>query len=282
MRALSRRTALAWLASGVTLALVAACADDDRAAPIQGATSSGTTSSGVGSSGTGGSGGQGGAGGSGGEGTELTSFCDAVVAPFCEALFACCTQQTELDNFGGTVNQCKTQFHDECLTMGSNAGIDTLLASGDTLLDSLELADCVADLGALSSNCTQPPKYTLHRCWGAFDGQVLPGGDCGAADADMSWIECQDGTCYSGSCIASLESGAGCLTGANPPAYCNLGDSEQCVTDGIMLPVCGEPLGEGASCVVNSNGYQYQCWSLYCSNGQCQLPTTDMLCEDGH
>ncbi len=281
MTSYERRTALAWLACAAAMALVAACGGrDDKPPPIQG-TSSGT-SSGASSSGTSGDGGQGGAAGGGGASAELLSFCDSVVSPFCEALFDCCVHQTELDDFGGTVTECKTQFHAQCLAKGSSAGIDTLLTSGDTVLNTAELTECVADLEALSIGCTQPPQYTLYRCWGAFEGQVPPGSTCGVADADMSWIECQDGLCHTGTCIAFLESGGGCLTGANPPAYCNLGDSEQCVTDGIMLPTCGEPLGEGASCVIDTNVYQYQCWSLHCSDGQCQAPTADLLCEDGH
>jgi hypothetical protein len=282
MKSPSGNTTLAVLASLAAMTSVSACGSADKAPPLQATTSSGTTSSGVGSSGTGGAGGQGGSSGTGGASAELTSFCASVVAPFCEALFACCTDQTELDHFGGSVNLCATQFHDQCLAQGSSAGIDQLLTSGDTLLNTAELAACAADLEALSTDCSQPPKYMLHRCWGAFEGQVSPGGSCGVADADLSWIECQDGACTSGTCIAFLDSSAGCLMGANPPAYCNLGDGEQCVTDGIVLPTCGEPLVEGESCVNNTSLYPYQCWSLNCSSGQCQPPTADLLCADGH
>jgi len=70
------------------------------------------------------------------------------------------------------------------------------------------------------------------------------------------------------------------VTGANPPAYCNLGDGEGCVTDGILLPTCGEPLANGATCVLDTNPHAYQCWSLNCSNGLCVPPTAALLCQD--
>lgn len=280
MSALVGRTALTLLACGATLAMVAACADEEeKPPPYQGPASSGVSSSGTSSSGSSGAGGAGGTMGSGGS-ADMVTYCDTVIPPFCEALFACCADQAELDAYGGTVSQCATQLNADCLAKGANAGIETLLDSGDTVLNSGELSDCAANLQTVSVDCSQPPKYALNRCWGAFEGQMPPGSSCGIADDDLSWLECQDGHCLSGTCIAFLGYGEGCVTGANPPAYCNLGDGERCVTDGILLPTCGEPLANGNSCVLDTNPHAYQCWSLNCDNGLCAPPTAALLCQD--
>ncbi|MBW2458591.1 MAG: hypothetical protein JRI68_29095 [Deltaproteobacteria bacterium] len=106
------------------------------------------------SSGTGGQGGTTGGGGS----ADMVSYCNTVIPPFCEALFACCADQDELDAYGGTVSQCATQLNASCLAKGASAGIETLLDSGDTVLNSGELSDCAANLQALSTDCSQPPK----------------------------------------------------------------------------------------------------------------------------
>ncbi len=280
MRALVGRTALTLLAGGATLAMVAACADEeDKPPPYEGQASSGVSSSGTASSGSSGTGGAGGTTGSGGS-ADMVSYCNTVIPPFCEALFACCADQAVLDAHGSTVSQCATQLNADCLAEGASAGIETLLASGDTVLNSAELSECAASLQALSGDCSQPPHYALRRCWGAFDGQLSPGSSCGIADDDLSWVECQDGHCLGGTCVAFLGGGEGCVTGANPPAYCNLGDGEHCVTDGILLPTCGEPLASGETCVVDTSLHAYGCWSLNCKNGLCVSPTGALLCQD--
>jgi hypothetical protein len=47
---------------------------------------------------------------------QTTKFCADVVAPFCDALFACCVDPQTLDLYGGSVAACNTKFAASCKT----------------------------------------------------------------------------------------------------------------------------------------------------------------------
>ena len=169
-----------------------------------------------------GNGGGVGAGGSGDGGSNtlddaITTFCDAVVEPFCEALFACCTDPIQLDQAGGSVNGCKALLSD-CEQQLADGGIDTLLDMDLTELDSTKLDACVSALESLSAGaCTQPPKFVLLTCHSAFQGKVAARQSCGIADNDITWVECADGYCFDGNILSEKIHG-------RPVADCRAGD----------------------------------------------------------
>src|SRR5689334_12330407 len=109
--------------------VVAACGDGNE---TKEATSSASASSGQGGGGQGG-------GGTIYDGMTVTKeFCGAVAAPFCGALFACCSAVVVLDAYGGTVDTCTEMLSANC--MGDTAPkVEGSIAAGHTILDTAQL-----------------------------------------------------------------------------------------------------------------------------------------------
>ncbi|HZO16708.1 MAG TPA: hypothetical protein VFB62_25705, partial [Polyangiaceae bacterium] len=216
-------------------------------------------------------------GGGGGTGTEdIAEFCQSTVDPFCEALFACCTDPTELAQWGGTVEACKTQTMTECETDLENE-LGPLYAMGLTDLDPDRLAACVSTLESLAAGaCTEPPQLALFLCYTSFEGKVPAGQGCGAAGNDISWAECEEGYCDSGSCVAFLASNAPCTPGSDPAEYCNFTEGEWCLS---ATNTCGPRLAAGQPCLAVPENPE--CLSMSCPAGQCELPDAQQLCAEG-
>lgn len=253
-------------------AVFAACEDDvdtTTSTSSNASTTSSTNTSTTSTSSTGGSGG-------GGTGTEdFAEFCQSVADPFCEALFACCTDPTELEQWGGTVDACKTQLETECTT-DLESELGPLYAMGLTDLDPDRLATCVSTLESLTAgSCTEPPQLVLFLCYTSFEGKVPAGESCGATGNDTSWTECEEGYCDSGTCVAFLESNAPCTPGGNAE-YCNFTEGEWCLD---ATDTCGPRLAAGQPCLAVPDNPE--CLSMNCPAGQCELPDAQQLCAEG-
>src|SRR5687768_691649 len=134
-----RSLGLTALFAAATGLVFAACGDDHE-------TGQATTSSASASSTGGGGDGQGGAWTGMSVNEEL---CGAVAAPFCEALFACCTAPVILQAYGGKVDACTAMMSADCL--GNTAPlIEASIAAGKTILDEAQLDQCVKKLEAMS------------------------------------------------------------------------------------------------------------------------------------
>ena len=265
---------VALIAIGGTVFGFAACADDDTttSSTSSNASSTSSPSSTASTSSSGGSG-----GGGGGTGTEdIAEFCQSVTAPFCEALFACCTDPLELEQWGGTVEACTMQLEAECAT-DLERGLGPLYAMGLTDLDPDRLAACVSTLESLTAgSCTEPPQLVLFLCYSSFEGKVPPGDACGIVPNDISWTECAEGYCANGTCEAFLATNAPCTPG-DPSTYCNFTEGEWCLS---ATNTCGPRLAAGQPCL-NLIADNPECLSTNCPAGQCELPDAQQLCAEG-
>jgi hypothetical protein len=225
------------------------------------------TSTGAGgSAGAGGAAGQGGAGGS----ASATALCSAV-DPYCEALFACCANPP----FGYTsVDDCKTKFAMYCSTEIAPF-VDGQINAGSTVLEPMALDACITTLAAMKPGgtaCSAPPDLVFwYDCFGAFHGQIPPGGTCLAQGDFPSFIYCKDGLCPGGQCVAFFATGASC----QPADACNLIAGDWCING-----TCAKGGNVGAPCSPPSSDDNLQCKSMSCGpSGTCIPPTPVGLCS---
>jgi hypothetical protein len=213
----------------------------------------------------------------------VDAFFGAAAPPFCEALFACCTDTTFLQSFaGGSVDNCKAGW-----SRGENLGDRTLLSlktalvNGQSVFDPAKLDACVTHLKTMAAGgaaCVEPvPFYLFNVCMGAFQGQVAPDEACtwGMSNVeDLSFVECKDGRCFDGKCVPFLKTGDVCIGHAHitdsPDTTCNLLRGEWCIAGGVY-GTCSPRHDLGETCF---DAEIYICKSLTCGNG-CALPTPD-------
>jgi hypothetical protein len=218
---------------------------------------------------------------------QTAKFCDDIVAPYCEALFACCADPMKLMSAGGTVAGCKTKFADECAMQIAGPILEQVKA-GATALDEARLGVCVTKLTGMKSGgaaCTEPPTLLLEdECVASFQGTIAPGGACDSTNLhDDEYIPCKDGVCDTGKCKAFLASGAACDPTMNNQAAagCNYANSELCVGTG-MVGKCGPAGDVGAPCAVPDNDKAFDCKSRSCGlDGTCIPATAFGLCTAG-
>jgi hypothetical protein len=218
---------------------------------------------------------------------QVAKLCADVVAPYCEALFACCMDPMILANVGGTVEGCKTKTASEC-TNDAGQGILPQVKAGNTTLDPTRLAACVARLQGMKAGgaaCTRPPTFVLQLdCITAFQGTIAPGAACDATDLhDDEFLPCKDGVCTGGKCQAFLASGAACDPSQNNFAAggCNYPNGELCVGTGTVGK-CGPQGAVGDACGDAGHDKSFSCASMSCGPaGTCIAPTADGLCSAG-
>jgi len=216
---------------------------------------------------------------------QTAKLCSDAVAPFCDALFACCADPQTLARFGGSADACKTTFAASCKTDLGDAILPSAKA-GATVLDESRLAACVASLGGMKAGgaaCTRPPQFVLIQdCVDAFRGQLAPGAVCDASKLpDMGFVPCKAGTCKNGTCNAYLAAGAACDPTQNnlSAAGCNFPDGYTCTGTGTA-GTCVKRGAVGDVCDTKSSGFS--CESMACGlDGKCMAPTADLLCKGG-
>jgi hypothetical protein len=214
----------------------------------------------------------------------VAAFFGAAGPPFCEALFACCTNTAFLQSFaGGTVDDCKAIWSGgEGLGNHTLISLKAALVDGESVFDRAKLDACVVHLQALAAGgaaCVEPvPFYLFNTCMGAFQGQILPGDACtwGMSNVeDLSFAECKDGRCVDGKCVAFLKSGGLCPRlyhiSDSPDRICNIVQGEVCMGD-KQDGVCGPPLDLGGACYAND---LYVCKSQTCVDLMCVPPIPD-------
>lgn len=217
---------------------------------------------------------------------QTAKFCDEVVAPFCDALFACCTDPQRLAKFGGSVAACNTQFAASCKSDIADAILPTVKL-GATVLDEIRLAACVNSLRSMKSGgaaCVRPPLFVVESdCVAAFRGQLASGATCEASALhDMEFVPCKAGACKAGTCNAFLANGAACDPSTNNTAAagCNFPDGYTCSGTG-NVGTCKPRAALGEACDIDSSGFS--CLSMSCGGpgATCSAPTGDQLCSGG-
>lgn len=306
----SLSTIAPFLLSAVVAATLAACGGTSGSSGTGGSTTTGTdaTTTGNGGAMTTGNGGatttatsgattgEGGAmttatsgssSGTGGTSPQLTKFCDDLAAPYCEALFACCTDQVKLNQAGGSVAGCKAKFATSCNT-DFGGWFNPHLQAGDTVLSDPALATCVSSLVAMKGGgaaCTRPPTFVLELdCIAAFKGTIAAGAACDSSNLpDSAYIICDKGNCDQGTCKAFLATGAACNPALDDTyaAGCNFPAQEHCVGTGAAGK-CG-PIGKvGDACTPPDHDKTFGCYSMSCGPaGKCVDPTVDGICAGG-
>jgi hypothetical protein len=218
---------------------------------------------------------------------QAAKFCDDITAPYCEALFACCTDPMKLMSAGGTVADCKTKFATDCAMQIAGPILDQIKA-GATALDETRFGVCISKLTGMKSGgaaCTEPATLLLEdECVASFQGTIAPGAACDSTNLhDDEYIVCKDGVCDTGTCKAFLASGAACDPTMNDQAAagCNYPNSELCVGTGTVGK-CG-PAGDiGAACAYPDKDKSFDCKSRSCGlDGKCIAPTAYGLCTSG-
>lgn len=287
-------------ARAVVLALLASTATFLACSSAETSTSSTSSSgSGGGATGTGGAGGVGststgtstsastGTGGSLTPAAQVAKLCNDIVAPYCEAILACCTDPTTITNVGGTVAGCKTKFGDDCAKSISE-GILPQAEAGNTVLDQAQLAACVSSLEGMKAGgaaCSRPPTFVvLLDCITAFHGTLAPGAVCDDTNLhDDEFIPCKDGVCDNGQCTGFLASGAACdpSQGLFAAGGCNYVKGELCVGAGATGK-CTPQGALGAPCANPGKDKSFDCKSLSCGPaGKCIAPTAVGVCSSG-
>lgn len=207
-------------------------------------------------------------------------FFGTVAAPFCEALYTCCTDQMFLQDFsGGTRDACKSLW-----TAGGGLGgrglltLKASLVNGTTVFDAKALDTCIARLNARimppagAAACVEPAPFVfLNTCMGAaFQGQIEPGDNCAAWPSlpeDLSFLACKDGRCENGKCVPFLKMGEACDKDKSPtsPAntVCNFVQEQWCQGGNGLSGSCGPRLEVGDACDPG-NEASYLCKSLDC------------------
>jgi hypothetical protein len=214
----------------------------------------------------------------------VPKFCADTTAPFCKALFACCTTDAQtLMTEGGTEAGCEAKVGDECTGQLTTAILPHLQA-GDTALDQPLLAACVARLESMKGGgaaCTRPAEFVLvYECFAALVGKLAPGAACdGNSLGDTSFILCDKGDCKLGKCVPFLALGAPCQNPDMAAGGCDYVHGEYCQISagkGTCAPV--GKVGDKACDVDTSPGFS--CDSATCDASlQCVAPTPDRLCK---
>lgn len=214
---------------------------------------------------------------------QMAKFCADTTAPFCKALFACCTTDPQtLTSEGGTEAGCEAKAGD--CTGQLTAAILSHLKAGDTVLDPSRLAACVARLASMEgggATCTRPADIVfLDDCFAAFAGTLAPGATCDATGlGDISFILCDKGNCTMGKCVPFLALGAPCQNPNMAAGGCDYVHGEYCqitAGKGTCAPV--GKVGDKACDLETDPGFS--CDSATCdTNLQCVSPTPDRLCK---
>lgn len=225
--------------------------------------------------------------GTGGASAQLATWCGDIGAPYCEALFACCTDQAKLDQAGGSVSACKAKFATSCQT-DFGGWFNPRIQAGETVLSEAALATCVSSLVAMKGGgaaCTRPPTFVFELdCVAAFKGTIAAGAACDSSNLpDTDYIICDGGRCDQGKCLAFLATGADCDPSMDNSyaAGCNFPAQEHCVGTGATGK-CG-PIGKvGDDCAPPDHDKTYNCYSMSCGPaGKCVDPTVDGICAGG-
>jgi hypothetical protein len=215
---------------------------------------------------------------------QMAKFCADTTAPFCKALFACCTTDAQtLMTEGGTEAGCEAKMGDECKGQLTTAILPHLQA-GDTALDQPALAACVARLDAMKGGgaaCTRPAEFVfIYECFAALVGTLAPGAACdGNTLGDTSFIVCAKGDCKLDKCVPFLALGAPCQNPDIAAGGCDYVHGEYCQISagkGTCAPV--GKVGDKACDLDTSPGFS--CYSATCDASlQCVAPTQDRLCK---
>ncbi len=283
------RLGIVALLSFSTAAFIA-CSSTDTSPTSTSSTSSTASGSGGGSTGTGGSRTTSTSTGTGGSLTpvaQVAKLCDDIVAPYCEAILACCADPSTITNVGGTVDGCKTKFSADC-AKDIGEGILAQAEAGNTVLDQARLAACVASLEGMKAggaSCSRPPTFVvLLDCVTAFQGTLAPGAACDATNLhDNEFVPCKDGVCDNGKCAAFLAAGAACdpSQALFSAGGCNYVKGELCVGSGATGK-CSPQGAIGATCANPGKDKSFDCKSMSCGpTGTCIAPTANGVCSSG-
>lgn len=215
---------------------------------------------------------------------QMAKFCADTTAPFCKALFACCTTDPQtLMSEGGTEAGCEVKVAAEC--KGENtADILPHIEAGDTVLDPIRLAACVARLESMKGGgaaCTRPADFVLlYDCYAALDGKLAPGATCNEGNlGDNSFTLCAKGDCTMGKCVPFLALGSPCQNPDLAAGGCDYVHGEYCQISGgkgTCAPV--GKVGDKACDPGTTPGFT--CDSATCDMSlQCVAPTPDRLCK---
>ena len=222
--------------------------------------------------------------GQGGGGGAAEQFCNSVGPALCDAVFACCTDPTKLAELGGTAAACKSMLAGTACLSNFGAQLEGSLASGQTVVDKMQIDACVTRLKSMSGGgaaCVEPPvRLVLTDCFTAFRGQVPTDAACTWTPETNSYAQCKDGLCKNAKCVAFLKTGATCDPSAGATSLCNFTRGESCKATGAT-GTCG-PRGElGAAC--GSKGMMSaECRSWNCGqDGKCAAPTQASQCPGG-
>jgi hypothetical protein len=215
----------------------------------------------------------------------MAKFCGDVTAPFCQALFACCTDPQTLTNNGGSEANCEVKFAAACEAQ-IGVYIKPQITAGNTALDTVRLAACVSTLDAMKAGgnaCTRPPRFVMELdCIAAFQGKIAPGAACNSSNLpDIAYIICDKGRCNAGTCMPFLATGAVCDPAGAFSGGCDYPDGEHCALNGGM-GTCG-PLGKvGDACQTPNQDKSADCYSMSCGPaGNCIAPTAYGICTGG-
>jgi len=214
---------------------------------------------------------------------SVDTFCSAIGAPFCEALFACCTDPKTLEDFGATLDACKATMSDGmCVEKfgidSSYTGLRGLVEDGQTVLDPARLDACVAKLESMTaggSACIAPVQEFFDvNCMTAFQGQVALGDACFRGlkvwvGSTYTFLACKEGRCDRNTCVPFVETGGPCSAAQDysqpSSTVCDYVHDESCqYAPGSDLGNCW-PMGEiGAACE----------FSRECISGNCDATQT--------
>lgn len=214
---------------------------------------------------------------------DVAKFCDAVTAPLCESLFACCQDPMKLAQQGGSVEACKTKFATDCAN-DVGGSLAAAIDAGATVLDEARLATCVAELNLMSAGgaaCVRPPWFVLlFDCVSAFRGTIADGASCAGFDLhDTAFVLCQSGDCDGEVCQPFLAEGAAC--DPSYPQQCDFTHGQGCV-GAPGATKCGPLPDVGAACPDAGFDKTGTCKSMSCGpNGTCVPPTANGICSQG-
>jgi hypothetical protein len=189
----------------------------------------------------------------------LDTFCNAVAAPFCEAVFACCASPGIFLKAGPDADVATNIKYCEQVVpegrelplceSGRRDDIAAHLRDGFIVFDQAQFDTCLDLLKSMTAGgaaCVEPPKHVLlSTCTSAFRGQIALGDACPYPEelfrgrAFEAGAVCKDGRCEHGKCVPFLKPGDACdlsidqqLLYSNPaPIICNFVNKEVCWGD---------------------------------------------------